>query len=69
MRAMSEATAGLETQTTDGIGVRVDGGWALVLPDPSEPLVHVFAEGEDEESARALLSRYTRLVEDATVVR
>jgi mannose-1-phosphate guanylyltransferase/phosphomannomutase len=69
MRAMSEATAGLETQMTDGIGVKRDGGWALVLPDPAEPLVHVFAEGEDVESAHALLSEYTRLVEEAAAPR
>jgi mannose-1-phosphate guanylyltransferase/phosphomannomutase len=69
MRAISEETAGLETQLTDGIGVKVGSGWALVLPDPSEPLVHVFAEGESAESAQALLSEYARLVEEAAAPR
>jgi mannose-1-phosphate guanylyltransferase/phosphomannomutase len=65
MRAMSEATAGLETEMTDGIRVARERGWALVLPDPSEPLVHVFAEGDDADSAHALLSEYTHMVEEA----
>jgi mannose-1-phosphate guanylyltransferase/phosphomannomutase len=62
---MSEATAGLETEMTDGIRVARERGWALVLPDPSEPLVHVFAEGDDADSAHALLSEYTHMVEEA----
>jgi len=65
MRAMAEAVSGLEVEMTEGIRVAVDGGWALVLPHPSEPYVRVFAEGDDEEGARALLARYTALVEGA----
>jgi mannose-1-phosphate guanylyltransferase/phosphomannomutase len=63
MRAMSESVAGLEVEMTEGIRVERDGGWALVLPDPSEPIVQVFAEAEDADSARALLSEYTEMVE------
>jgi mannose-1-phosphate guanylyltransferase/phosphomannomutase len=65
MRAMAEAVSGLEVEMTEGIRVAVDGGWALVLPHPSEPYVRVFAEGDDDESARELLSRYTSVVEEA----
>jgi mannose-1-phosphate guanylyltransferase/phosphomannomutase len=66
MRAMAEAVSGLEVEMTEGIRVAVDGGWALVLPHPSEPYVQIFAEGEDEPGARALLRRYTEVVEGAT---
>jgi mannose-1-phosphate guanylyltransferase / phosphomannomutase len=65
MRAMAEAVAGLEVEMTEGIRVAVDGGWAIVLPHASEPYVQVFAEGSDEDGARALLARYTAVVEAA----
>jgi mannose-1-phosphate guanylyltransferase/phosphomannomutase len=65
MRAMSEAVVGMDVEMTEGIRVHRDDGWALVLPDPSEPLVQVFAEGSDGESARALLAQYTGVVETA----
>ncbi|MBA2537206.1 MAG: hypothetical protein H0V20_07225, partial [Actinobacteria bacterium] len=39
-----------------------DGGWAQVLPDATEPLVHVFAEGPTDEHAARLEEKYTALV-------
>ena len=34
------------------------GGWALVLPDPEEPVTHVWAEGGSDGAARALALEY-----------
>jgi mannose-1-phosphate guanylyltransferase/phosphomannomutase len=65
MRAMAEAVTGMDVVMTEGIRVVRDDGWALVLPDPSEPLVQVYAEGPDSEAARALLGEYTSVVETA----
>ncbi len=65
MRAMSEVAAGLKAEMTEGIRLEKDGGWVLVLPDASEPLVQVFAEGVDEDMSRALLAEYTGVVERA----
>ena len=31
----------------DGIKVVSDDGWALVVPDPEDPVTHVWAEGAD----------------------
>ena len=31
----------------DGVKVLHDDGWALALPDPEEPVTHVWAEGRD----------------------
>lgn len=64
MRAMSEATAGLDVEMTEGIRVTTDGGWALVLPDAQDPLVTVYAEADDAPTARGLLRRYVELVEE-----
>jgi mannose-1-phosphate guanylyltransferase/phosphomannomutase len=63
MREIALSVAGLEVEMTEGIRVERDGGWALVLPDPAEPLVHVFAEGPDAITAHGLLVEYTGLVE------
>ena len=37
----------------DGVKVLEDDGWALVLPDPEEPLTHVWAEAPSEAEAEA----------------
>jgi mannose-1-phosphate guanylyltransferase/phosphomannomutase len=50
----------------DGIRIRRDGGWALVLPDASDPKMNVYAEGRDDGQAQnfadALASRIAQLV-------
>jgi phosphomannomutase len=35
-----------------------------VLPDPDEPLVHIYAEGQDERTSNELEEELRRLVED-----
>jgi mannose-1-phosphate guanylyltransferase / phosphomannomutase len=42
----------------DGIKVRSDDGWALVIPDPEEPVTHVWAEAADLERSDALAAAY-----------
>jgi mannose-1-phosphate guanylyltransferase/phosphomannomutase len=64
MRGMSDATVGLPVEMTEGIRAETDGGWILVLPHASEPVVSLFAEGPDDATADAILGRYARLVED-----
>ena len=38
----------------DGVKVLHDDGWVLALPDPEEPLTHVWAEGRTDADARSL---------------
>ncbi len=45
MRVLTERLKDRELDLTDGIKVVDERGWAEVLPDPDEPLVHVYAEG------------------------
>jgi mannose-1-phosphate guanylyltransferase / phosphomannomutase len=52
-----------EVDLLDGIKIFEDGGWAQVLPDPAEPLVHVYAEAPTQEEAEQLEERYIALVE------
>ena len=46
MRVVTEQLKDRDLDLTDGIKVSDERGWVQVLPDPDEPLVHVFAEGE-----------------------
>ena len=39
-------------------------GWAHVLPDPDEPIVHVYAEGETPADAGRLEEEFLALVEE-----
>ncbi len=65
MRVLAEEMKGERTDSLDGIKVFFDAGWAQVLPDPAEPLVHVYAEGASEEESRSLEEKFAALVESA----
>ncbi len=62
MRAVTEAAAPLKADYTEGVRVNVDGGWVLVLPHASEPLVSVYAEGVDSEGADAAAAEWKSIV-------
>jgi mannose-1-phosphate guanylyltransferase / phosphomannomutase len=63
MRVLTERLRERELDTRDGIKVLGDDGWVHVLPDPAEPLVHVYAEGRDAVESQRLESEFTQLVE------
>jgi mannose-1-phosphate guanylyltransferase/phosphomannomutase len=60
MRMLVERTKDQELVLVDGVKVIHDNGWALVVPDPEEPLTHVWAEGGSEAEARGLAQEYSR---------
>ena len=64
MRVLTERLKGRRLDLLDGIKVFEERGWAQVLPDPAEPLVHVFVEGRTEEEAESLEDEFTTLVEE-----
>ncbi|SDG72973.1 mannose-1-phosphate guanylyltransferase / phosphomannomutase [Sinosporangium album] len=65
MRSVIEAAEGLELDTTDGVRVVTDEGWTLVLPDPVEAVTHLWAEGQDVDTAQAMLEHWAGVVERA----
>jgi mannose-1-phosphate guanylyltransferase / phosphomannomutase len=65
MRVLTERFKGRKVDTLDGIKVYEKRGWAQVLPDPDEPLVHVYAEGKTPDDAAELEREYLELVEEA----
>jgi mannose-1-phosphate guanylyltransferase/phosphomannomutase len=45
MRVLTERLKDRDLDLTDGIKVFDERGWAQLLPDPDEPVVHIYAEG------------------------
>jgi mannose-1-phosphate guanylyltransferase / phosphomannomutase len=64
MRVLTERMKGKEVDVRDGLKVFEERGWAQVLPDPDEPLVHVYAEGRTLEDGARLEDEFVGLVED-----
>ena len=64
MRVLNERLAGRDLDLTDGIKLRDEHGWSQVLPDPDEPLVHVYAEGKTPEDGAKLEEEFMALVEE-----
>jgi mannose-1-phosphate guanylyltransferase/phosphomannomutase len=58
MRTLVERSQERELVLVDGVKVLEHDGWALVLPDPEEPLTHVWAEAPSEAQAEARAKEY-----------
>jgi len=63
MRVLNERYADDNVDTTDGIKIFDERGWVQVLPDPDEPLVHIYAEGRTEEESEQLEAEMRGAVE------
>ena len=64
MRLLNERLSGRDLDLTDGIKLISDHGWAQVLPDPDEPLLHLYAEGASEAESSKLEQEVRELVEE-----
>jgi mannose-1-phosphate guanylyltransferase/phosphomannomutase len=64
MRVLNERLAERDVDLTDGIKVFDERGWAQVLPDPDEPLLHLYAEGETRETSEELARELRALVDE-----
>lgn len=53
----------------DGVKVFHQDGWALVLPDPDEPLCRVFSEGSTMEIAESLTDMYIKKIHEIAGVK
>jgi len=60
MRTLIERSNDRPLVLVDGVKVIHEEGWALILPDPVEPITHIWAEGSSEGGARALAQEYAR---------
>jgi mannose-1-phosphate guanylyltransferase/phosphomannomutase len=64
MRVLNERFADREVDLTDGIKVFDPRGWAQVLPDPDEPFLHLYAEGETTEVSDELAEELRTIIEE-----
>ena len=64
MRVLSERLRDRKVDLTDGIKLFEKRGWVQVLPDPDEPVVHIYAEGKTRDDSQALEAELHALVEE-----
>jgi mannose-1-phosphate guanylyltransferase/phosphomannomutase len=62
MREVVERASGDRVELIDGVKVYHGQDWVLVLPDPAQPIVHVWAEADADAKARALAGTQARLI-------
>ena len=64
MRELGERVKDHRDEHADGIRVEENGGWAHLVPDPDEPLFHIYAEGSTADESTALAQRYRALLDE-----
>jgi mannose-1-phosphate guanylyltransferase/phosphomannomutase len=62
MRMVMEWAKDRDLLLVDGVKVLHDDGWALIFPDPEEPLTHVWAEAATDADGRARAQEYARRI-------
>jgi mannose-1-phosphate guanylyltransferase/phosphomannomutase len=62
MRVLNEQFANGNVDVLDGIKIFEPRGWTQVLPDPDEPVLHLFAEGATDEASAELERELASLV-------
>jgi mannose-1-phosphate guanylyltransferase/phosphomannomutase len=65
MRETLEQAKDRDLILVDGVKVIHEDGWALVLPDPEEPLTHVWTEAASDQAARQLAQEYAQQIRQA----
>ncbi len=65
MRHVAQGAGGDRTVDTEGLKVFHGDDWALVVPDPEDPITHVWAEGASRHDSELWAERYAGLVEQA----
>jgi len=62
MRSLVEQSKDRDVELVDGVKVHHGDGWALALPDPEEPITHIWAEADSDAEARRLAQEYARRI-------
>jgi mannose-1-phosphate guanylyltransferase/phosphomannomutase len=66
MRVLVEQNKHGRTEMIDGVKVFSDAGWALVLPDPVDPVVHLYADASSAMQADQLIEDYAGMIRKLT---
>lgn len=62
MRELVEQSTEGEVVLVDGVKILRPDGWVLVLPDPEEPVTHVWGEAETQAGARKVAREYAKRI-------
>jgi mannose-1-phosphate guanylyltransferase / phosphomannomutase len=62
MRGLMEQAKDRDVELIDGVKIRVAGGWVLALPDPDDPVTHIWAEGPSDGEAATIAVRYAEAI-------
>jgi mannose-1-phosphate guanylyltransferase/phosphomannomutase len=65
MRRVAGDHSADRTEETEGLKMFHGSEWALVIPDPEDPVTHVWAEGSTAGESEAVAERYISLIEEA----
>jgi len=63
MRQLIVNSADKERQLVDGVRIRENGGWVLLIPDRETAAFNILAETRSQDETRALTNRYRDLIE------
>jgi mannose-1-phosphate guanylyltransferase/phosphomannomutase len=65
MRHLNEQYRDRKEKQVDGLRIRLENDdWVLVLPDPDEPVVDIYAESDSDDQAGELADHYRHVVEE-----
>ncbi len=64
MRRLLEEHSDSAVDMVDGLRIHHAKGWALVLPDPDEPVYHIYSESPDPQEAEGLAEHYARRLQE-----
>jgi mannose-1-phosphate guanylyltransferase / phosphomannomutase len=63
LRTIVDGITDEEADLTDGVKIFHQHDWALVLPDPARPVIHLYAEAESEKLAHKLIDKYVEKID------
>jgi mannose-1-phosphate guanylyltransferase/phosphomannomutase len=65
MRHIATAARGDRTDDTEGLKVFHGKDWALIVPDPEDPITHIWTEGANADAAEEWLERYVAMIRES----
>jgi mannose-1-phosphate guanylyltransferase/phosphomannomutase len=65
MRRILEHAKGKDAEMVDGVKIyNLDKEWVLMLPDPDEPVVSIYAEGQSQKAVDREVDKITKFIEE-----
>ena len=63
MRLLIESVKGMDVDTSDGVKILDGEDWAMVIPDPDQPLFHLYAEAGSRQESLELEAKYRAILD------